>query len=188
MLRESVGHGLRIRTAALSVPVVALADENSLLGYSSFVLSVFLSWQDFTLDRTITSELIRDNHSWHVLETFEQFAKKLLGCSLVTPTLHQNIEHVAKLIDGSPKVVLLSIDFQKHLIEMPLVPTTRSAMTQFIGIGLTKFQASLPNCFIGQHDTTLGYNLFNITITQRKVKIQPDAVAGDFRREAKTFV
>jgi hypothetical protein len=108
-------------------------------------------------------------------QSLEQLAKELLGSVLVAPTLDKDIKHVAILINGSPEIVGLPIDFEKDLIKMPFVAGLAATMLQFSGIRLSEFQAPLPYRFIGQHDSTFSHDLFNITETEGETKIQPAA-------------
>jgi hypothetical protein len=71
---------------------------------------------------------------------------------------------------------------------MPLVATTRTTVTQFIGIGLAEFDTSMPHGFIGDDDPALRQKLLDIAKTERETKIEPDAMTDNFRREAKPFV
>jgi hypothetical protein len=64
------------------------------------MLAVLHARQDFPLGRAIAFELIRDDHPWHVGQALEQLAEELLRGLLIPPTLHQNFQHVAILIDG----------------------------------------------------------------------------------------
>jgi hypothetical protein len=66
-----------------------------------------------------------------VLDTAHDFP---LGSVLVAPTLDKDIKHVAILINGSPKIVSLPIDFEKDLIKMPFVAGLAATMLQFSGI------------------------------------------------------
>src|SRR5690348_13891461 len=106
----------------------------------SFVLPMLNPWQDFAFGRPITSEFIRDNHSRHVLQLFEQLAEKFLGGLFIATALHKDIEHITLLIDGSPEEVLLPTNREDYLVHMPLVATTWATATQFIGVGLSEFE------------------------------------------------
>src|SRR5260370_11139876 len=92
--------------------------------------------QDLTFGCTITSEFIGNNHSRNVLQPFQQFTEKSLGSLCVTSALHQDIKHVAMLIHRAPQIVLLPVDLEKNLVQMPFVPTTRATTTQLISVGL----------------------------------------------------
>ncbi len=129
----------------------------------SFVLAMLHTRQNLPFSRSITLQLIGDDHAWHIHESFEQLAEKSFRCFFVASALHQDIQHVAILIHGSPEVMLLASNREHHLIHIPLVATTRAATAQFIGIGLTKFEAPLPHRFIGHDDPALGQKLLNRT-------------------------
>src|ERR1700752_3916423 len=44
--------------------------------------------------RDVALHLLRDDDLRYIPQALEQFVKKLLGCLLVVPALHQNIRHV----------------------------------------------------------------------------------------------
>jgi hypothetical protein len=153
-----------------------------------FVLTVLPALQDFAFRRAITLQLISDDHARNVLQSFEKLAEKSLGSMLVASALHKDIQHISVLIHCSPQLVSFATDREKHLIQMPLVATTRVTTSQFIGIGLPKLQTPLPNRFIAHDDPALRQKLFHITETERETEIEPHSVAHDFRREAESFV
>ena len=43
----------------------------------------------------------------------------LLGRNGVSPVLHQNVDDLPFLINGTPQVLELTVDFQVHLIQVP---------------------------------------------------------------------
>lgn len=112
----------------------------------SFALPMLHARQDLTFGRSITLQFICDDHSWHVVQPFEEFAEKSFRRLFVVPALHQDIEHVAVLIDDPPERVGFAVDFQVHHVQMPYVSATRTAATQFVGICLPKCEAPLLKC------------------------------------------
>ena len=146
-----------------------------------FVLPMLHAWQDFTFGRCITLQFIGDDHAWNVLEPFEQFAEKSFGGVLVASALHEDIKHIAVLVYRSSQIVSLATDHENTSSRCHLSP-------QFIGVHLPKFQAPLPNRFIGDHDPALCQQFFNIAKAEREAEIQPHRVADDFRWEAESFV
>src|SRR5688500_3992872 len=93
----------------------------------AFVLPMFDARQHLTLGCAIACQLVRDNHPRHVLTPFEEFAEKLLGSRLIQSALHQNIEDGATVIDRSPQIVLLAVDFQEDFVEMPCASRLRTS-------------------------------------------------------------
>ena len=146
------------------------------------------SRQEFAFRRSITLEFISDNHAGNVMQLFKELAEKSLGGFLVAAALDQDIEHIAMLIYRSPEIMGLPIDFEKDLVQMAFVATTRASSPQFVGIGLPKCEAPLPDCFIGEDNSTLCHRLFDITKTEREAKILPHSVTDNFWREAIAFV
>src|SRR5437763_12901235 len=154
----------------------------------SFVLAMLHTRENLPFRRSITLQLISDDHAWHILQPFEQFPKESFGCFFVASALYEDIQHVAVLIHRSPQVMLLTSNRENHLIHIPLVATTRAATAQFIGRGLTKCEAPLSHRFISDDDTALGQNFLNITETEREAEIQPHSVTDNLGWETKPFV
>jgi hypothetical protein len=80
---------------------------------------------------------------------------------------------VAVLIHRPPEIVPSAIDGEKHLVQMPLVAGSGTAAPEFTGIRLAELAAPLSDGFIGQDDAALGHELFNISVTQAKPKVEP---------------
>ncbi len=154
----------------------------------SFVLTMLHLRQDFPFSSRITLPFVGNNHAWNILKSFEQFPEESFRCLFVSPTLHQDIKDVSVLIHSSPQGVFLSPDCENDLVHVPCVATARTAMTQFVGIRLPTFQALLPNRFIGHNHAPLCHKFLNISVTERKTKIEPDAVTDNGWWEAIAFV
>ncbi len=105
--------------------------------------AIFHARHDLLLGSLIAAKLVSDEYTRHILACLEQFAEEFLRGSLVAPALHQDIEHIAVLIDGPPQVVGLAVDLQENLIEEPLVAWSRTPSSQLIGIGLPEPQTPL---------------------------------------------
>ena len=86
----------------------------------SLVLAVLHSWHDLSLRCTVALQLVRDDYPRHVLQALQQLTEETLGRLLVPATLHQDVQNVAILIHGSPQIMILAIDLDEYLIEMPL--------------------------------------------------------------------
>jgi len=74
------------------------------------VLAVLDTSQDFLLCRRVAGQLVGNDHPWHILQAYAQFAEELFGGVFVAPALDQDIKHVAMLINGSPQIVGLPVD------------------------------------------------------------------------------
>jgi hypothetical protein len=56
------------------------------------------------------AQLASDDGTRNVLKAFQQFAKELLGGFLVRAWLHEDIKHVAILVDCTPEILQLAVD------------------------------------------------------------------------------
>jgi hypothetical protein len=82
------------------------------------VLPVFDARQHLPFCCTTAFQLIGDDDLWDIVAAFEELAEELLGGLLIPPTLDQNVEDMAVLIDRSPQIMTLTLDCQKDLIQM----------------------------------------------------------------------
>jgi len=69
----------------------------------------------------VAGQLIGHQHPRHIPQTLEQFTEKPLGCLGVSLRLHQDVEHVAMLVDRTPQVMGDAADRDKNLVEVPFV-------------------------------------------------------------------
>src|SRR5262249_23109551 len=113
------------------------------------VLTMFYARQNFAFGRFVALELVSDDHAWDVRHAFEEFGKDLRARPLIPRAFNQDIKDVPVLIDRPPQIVMLALDGQKHLIQMPLVTRPGTAAPQLVSVLLAKLVAPLPNRFIG---------------------------------------
>jgi hypothetical protein len=154
---------MRVLTAVVEIPTLA----------------VFHPRQDRALRRSVTLQLIRDDHPWHVLQPLEQLPEKLFRGLLVAAALHQDIQHVVVSVNRAPQVMALAIDGQKDLVEVPLVPWLGASPLQLIRVVLPKLQAPLPDGFMGDVDAAGEQQLLHVAVAQRKTIVEPDPMADD---------
>jgi hypothetical protein len=151
-------------------------------------LAVFYPGQYLTLGRAVALQLVRNDNPWHVLQSLEQLAEKLLRRMLIAAALHENVEHVILLIDGPPQVILLTMDRQADLVQMPFVARLRTPPSQPIGVILPKLQTPFADSFVGHRDAAFEQELFHVAVAQGEAIVEPDPVADDFARKAVVLV
>lgn len=83
--------------------------------------AMFDAWNNLLLGCLVTPKLVGNQDTWYILAALKQLAEELLGGGLIPSALHQDIEHVAILVNRPPQIVGLAVDFQKHFVEEPLV-------------------------------------------------------------------
>jgi hypothetical protein len=77
---------------------------------------MFDAGQDFPLRGAVALELIGYDDPGHMLASFEELAEELLRGLLVAAALHQDIEHMAVLIDRPPQIMPFTMDREEHLV------------------------------------------------------------------------
>jgi hypothetical protein len=152
------------------------------------VLPMFHARQELSLGGSITLQLIRDDDPRSILASFEELAEEFLRGLLVPPALHQDIEDVAVLIDRPPEIMMVTLDCQKDLIQMPLITSLGTPAPQLIGIRLAELPAPLPDGFVRHHDPAGEQELFDITVAEAEPVVQPHAMADDLGWKPMMFV
>jgi len=102
--------------------------------------------------------------------------------------LDQDVEHMAVLIHGSPKIMALTSNSEEHLIQMPFVTRSGPAAAQLIGIGLAELAAPLPNSLIGYNHATDKQEFLHIAVAEAETEIEPHRVADDLGRKAVVLI
>jgi len=114
--------------------------------------------------------------------------EKVLGSSLVSLALDQNIQNVTILIDSTPQIVNAAIDLEEYFIKMPLVSGPGRFSAQVVSIGLSEFKAPFSDSLIAESDTAHREHLFNIAEAQGEAEIQPYGMTDDLGRKAMAMV
>jgi hypothetical protein len=113
----------------------------------------------------------------------EQFAHEFHGGSLVAPSLHQQVEDLAFVVDCAPQPELPARNPHGHLVEMPARRWLRASTAKFSGEQRPELQNPSPHRFIGDIQTALGQQIFDVAIAEREAYIEPDGAPADRRRE-----
>ena len=92
------------------------------------------------------------------------------------------------MINGTPQIVQLAVDFEKHLIKMPFVTGSCPPPASLVRILLATFLAPPSDRFIGEDDSTLGHQFFDIPIAEWKTEVQPNRVTDNLGPEAIALV
>ena len=106
----------------------------------------------------------------------------------IATTLHQDIKGKTVLIDGAPKIMMLSFDRENDFIQKPLVAALRLLSAYGVCKILPESQRPLAYRFIGDDDAARSGHFFDIAKTQRKTKIHPDRMADNLGRIAEAAV
>lgn len=152
------------------------------------MLAVLHSGQKLTRGGPIALQVINHDHARHIRQPLEEFAEELLRCRLIATALDQDIEDMAVLIRGPTEIVLLTMNGEKHLIQMPLVAWLRAMAPELIGIRLAERPAPLADRLIRHNDPACEQPFLNIAIAEAESEVQPHTVADDLSGEAVVLI
>ena len=149
---ENVGELVMSGKEALNVPRRLkplhdpLSSSGRLMGVfgpviEALVLPMLDPRHDLPLGSGVALQLVSDEHTRCAPLLLEELAEQAFGGLLVTPALDENIENEPVLVDGTPEPMLLPGDADDDLIEVPLVATARSALTNAVGEFPAEFKA-----------------------------------------------
>ena len=67
-----------------------------------FIAAMLDARHDFLLCRRVAPQFVRNDDPRDVAQALEQVAKEFLGGTLISPWLHQDVEHFPVLINRAP--------------------------------------------------------------------------------------
>jgi hypothetical protein len=137
-------------------------------------LAVLHAREELALRGTVALQFICDDDPWDVLTPFEQLAEELLRVLFIAPALHQNIEDIVVLVHRPPQVMPLTMNGEKHLIQVPLVTWLRATATQPIGVVLPKFPTPFADRFVGHDDAAFEQEFLHVAVAQGEAIVEPD--------------
>ena len=114
--------------------------------------------------------------------------KGSLGHNEVSSVLHQNVDDLPFLINGTPPVFELTVDFQVHLIQVPGISNWPSTPTQSFGIFASKLVAPPAHGFEANGRAAFSHHDLHIAITQAEAKIKPNTLADRVDGESMTGI
>jgi hypothetical protein len=140
---------------------------------------------DLTLRRGIAAELVGDPHARRSPLSLQQLAEQAFGGLFIAPTLHEDIENKALLVDRAPQPVLRAGDGDDDLVRVPFVAAARGSPTNAIGEFKAELQAPLAavdllrSSTVCDRDAARRQHLLDHAQAQREPEIQPHRVADE---------
>ena len=113
----------------------------------------------------------------------EQLAHQFHGCSLVMLSSHKQVENLTFVVNRAPQPELPARNRYGHLIEMPTRCWPWASMAKFSGEQRPKLQNPSLYRFVGDIQTALREQIFNVAIAERETHIEPNGVPDDRRRK-----
>ncbi len=145
-------------------------------------------WEDLSVGRRIASKPVGDELQRRPLLVFQHLAKEAFSGSFVSAACHQDIEDIAILVNGSPRIMTFPSDGDEQLVHVPDVPEATLSPPQSAGIRWSKLPAPGSNGFVGYGDAPLREKVLDITKAQREPMVQPNGMTDDLGWEAVTSI
>ena len=113
----------------------------------------------------ITSQLVGDEPQWLFSLTLQESLKESLCRKPVPTRLHQDVNDVAVLIDGTPEVLQLAVDSDEHFVQIPRIAEPTLASFESPGILGAEFDRPLSDRFVRHDHSTLCEQILDIPET-----------------------
>ena len=97
--------------------------------------------------------------------------------------LHQEIENFAFIVDRAPEPEPPTCNRDHHFVEMPPRGWPWTSMAKFSGEQRPELQDPSPHRFIGDIQTALREQIFDVAIAECETDIEPNSLPDDRRRE-----
>ncbi len=118
---------------------------------------------DGPVRRRVALQLVGDQSVRPTALALQQLAEELLGSAPVAPRLNENVDEIAILVDGTPPVLSLATDGDKNLVEVPGIAKPSAPALELRSVARTELRAPLADRFVGDPDSALGQQIFDIT-------------------------
>ena len=106
----------------------------------------------------------------------------------VPARLQKYIHHLTVLVNSSPQIVLLALNFHEYSIYIESVTIALVISAKSLGEFGAELRAPKPDGLIGHRNTTLSQQILNISMNQIESVVQPNSVANYRRRESMALV
>ena len=135
---------------------------------------------DFGFCRAVGAKLVGHQHcGCEALFLAHEFHR----CGFVAPSLHKEIQNLAFVVNRAPEPELLARNRYGHLIEMPARCWPWASTPKFSGEQRPELQYPSSDRFVGDIQTTLRKEIFDVPIAERETHIEPNGVSDDRGRK-----
>ena len=131
--------------------------------------------------RPVAAELVGHQPSWLFLLAFQNLAEKALGGSGIATPLHEDVETISILVNGSPQIVLLATNLYKHFVDVPGIAEPTLTSFQGLAIARPELQAPAANALVRDDYPSFGKQILNIAEAHAKAVVNPNGVTDDLR-------
>ena len=105
---------------------------------------------------TVASKLVSNETKRFLPLTFQELPEESSRRPPVPTGLDENIDHIAGLIHGAPKILALTVDRHEYFVQEPRIAEAALPSSQFPRIVGAEFPAPLPHRFVRHDDSPFG--------------------------------
>ena len=120
--------------------------------------------------------------------TLQCLSKEALGGTGTTSSLYEDVDYIAILIDGSPKIMDLPADGDEDFVDMPTVAELTFSTLEPSADTETELQTPAANRLVRYFYTPFDKEIFNIAEAQVESIIEPDSITDNFGKESVTVI
>ena len=131
----------------------------------------------------VTLKFVGDESQRRLSLPLQELAEQSHSGSAVATRLNEDLDHVSVLIDGTPKILSLTIDRDEDFVQEPCVSESALSPLQTSCIIETELRAPPADCLVGHNDSSFGEQILDISETDSESVVQPDCVTDDFGRK-----
>jgi len=139
--------------------------------------------QKLALGHAIALQFIGDENARNVQQPLLETLEEALCCPGFAAGLHQNVKRDPVLIRGAPEIMLLTVDPNEDLVQVPFVTGAGSTPTKIVREACAKLQTPLPDALVGNKDAALRQEPLDISKAKAEDAVEPDRVADHLGRK-----
>ena len=136
----------------------------------------------------VAPQFIRYDLPWLSTMATQQAPEKTLRRPAVSTRLQKYIDNFAVLVDRSPKIMLLTIDFDENLINEESIAVPVVIALQSPGIFRTELYGPKADRFAAHRNSSLSQQILNVPVAEIESKINPNGIADDSWRKSMALV
>jgi hypothetical protein len=131
---------------------------------------------DFGLCRAVRPQLIGHQCLGREALFFKQLPQQFHRCGFIAPSLHEQVENLAFVVNRAPELELPTRNRHCHLIEMPPRGWPRASTPKFSGEQGPELQYPSSHRFVRDIQTALREQIFDVAIADGETHIKPNGV------------